>query len=568
MKFSELNLHPQIRKNLEKIDFVECTPIQAEAIPKILAGKDVAGLAQTGTGKTAAFLLPIINRILQAMEKQALGERPASEADQTEGDKLVANSAEAFKDWKKRHFILILVPTRELAEQVYDNAKKFLEGTGLKAVSIYGGTSYDRQKAGLKEGVEFVIATPGRLIDLYKEHLLDLKQCRAVIFDEADRMFDMGFKDDMRYLLSRIPRERQFLVFSATLNFDVLNVAYEFGADPVELNVSREQTKAENVQDEIFHVGQEDKPKFLLSLLRKHKPQQVIIFSNFKHNVERIAQFLTKNSIPAVGISSLLTQAQRNRVMSQFKAENDRNILVATDVAARGLDILGVDLVINFDLPDDPENYVHRIGRTGRAGHKGLAFSMVSDRDVEALMRIEEYVGHKLAIGWLDDKDLATDFAPFPSDKESFSKTRERTPREHRSYNEERQGRGASRGRGPDRGQRGPKAAQGGEERRRQRYTKKRNEPRRDEARNHQREEQPRHRDRRMGRHSNAPQGLSQKPSSMNQRKERSPYQRDKRRSAGGVRPHRPNTAPAAMVAKSGGSWGQKITGFIKNLFK
>lgn len=387
--------------NVEKAQFSECTPIQKDSIPILLQGKDLAGLAQTGTGKTAAFLLPLIDRVLRSKEPEEGVESPPERL---------------FPDWKKKNFVLILVPTRELAEQVYEAAEQFTAGTSLKSVAVYGGTSYDKQKAGMAQGVEFVIATPGRLIDLYKEHIVDLRQVRAVIFDEADRMFDMGFKDDMRYILSRIPKERQFLVFSATLNFDVLNTAYQFGAEPVEVNVSKDQPKAENVQDEIFHVGQADKPAYLLSLMRRDQPRQVIVFSNFKRNVERIAHFLNKNGIPAMGISSLLTQAQRNRVIEKFKSDNDANVLVATDLAARGLDILGVDMVINFELPDDPENYVHRIGRTGRAGHKGRAYSLVSDRDVDALSRVEQYLDHKVAVAWMEDQDILTEFTHFPSD--------------------------------------------------------------------------------------------------------------------------------------------------------
>jgi ATP-dependent RNA helicase RhlB len=304
-----------------------------------------------------------------------------------------------------------------LAEQVYENAIKFVGDSGLRAVAIYGGVSYDKQKEGLRNGVEFVIATPGRLIDLFKEHLVDLKQVRGVVFDEADRMFDMGFKDDMKFILQRIPKERQFMVFSATLNLDVLNTAYQFGANPVEVNVSRDQAKAENVEDKIFHVGQDEKGPHLLSLLRKHNPRQSIVFSNFKMNVPRITQFLNDNGMPAVGISSLLTQSQRNRVMEQFKGESDHNILVATDVAARGLDIKGVDMVVNFELPDDPENYVHRIGRTGRAGEKGIAFSLVSERDVDALARVEQYLKHKIDASFLEESELVKDFKAMPNDR-------------------------------------------------------------------------------------------------------------------------------------------------------
>ena len=404
MKFSELNLDPALMTAIQKIGYEECSPIQAQAMPIILDGKDVAGLAQTGTGKTAAFVLPLMERILRA--------RPAH-GEITDAEKEIKEKR-AFKDWKPQNFILVLVPTRELAEQVQDNIIKFGADSGLRGFAIYGGTGYDKQKEALKNGVEFIVATPGRLIDLYKEHLVDLKQVRAIVFDEADRMFDMGFKDDMKYILQRVPRERQFLVFSATLNFDVLNTAYQFGSEPVEINISRDQAKAENVKDQIFHVGNAEKPQHLLSLLKLHNPKQAIIFTNFKLNVEKITKFLVDNDVPAMAISSLLTQAQRNRVIEQFKAENHLNILVATDVAARGLDIKGVDLVINYELPMDSESYVHRIGRTGRAGTTGQAFSMVGEKDIESLTRIEDYLKHKIEVGYLENEQLLQEFKPFP----------------------------------------------------------------------------------------------------------------------------------------------------------
>ena len=404
MKFSELNLDPSLMSAIQKTGFDDCTPIQAQAMPYILDGKDVAGLAQTGTGKTAAFVLPLMERILRA--------RPAQGEISDEQKEIIEKRA--FKDWKPQNFILILVPTRELAEQVQDNILKFSNESGLKGFAIYGGTGYDKQKEALKNGVEFIVATPGRLIDLYKEHLVDLKQVRAIVFDEADRMFDMGFKDDMKYILQRVPRERQFLVFSATLNFDVLNTAYQFGSEPVEINISRDQAKAENVKDQIFHVGNNEKPQHLLSLLKVHNPKQAIIFTNFKLNVEKITKFLVDNDVPAMAISSLLTQAQRNRVIEQFKAENHLNILVATDVAARGLDIKGVDLVINYELPMDSESYVHRIGRTGRAGTTGQAFSLVGEKDIESLSRIEDYLKHKVDVGYLENDQLIQEFKPFP----------------------------------------------------------------------------------------------------------------------------------------------------------
>jgi ATP-dependent RNA helicase RhlE len=445
MRFSELNLEPSLFSAIQKLNFEECTPIQSQTIGPVLEGRDVAGLAQTGTGKTAAFLIPLMDRILKGrVNVDSLNEEQRGQL-----------AKRAFLEWKAQNFILVLVPTRELAEQVQENIQSLSVDSGLKGFAIYGGTSYDRQRDAVKTGLEFIVATPGRLIDLYKEHVVDLKQVRAVVFDEADRMFDMGFKDDMKYILERIPKDRQFLVFSATLNFDVLNTAYQFGADPVEINVSLDQSKAENVKDELFHVGNDDKAMYLLSLLKKHNPKQAIIFSNFKFSVERIARFLTENGVPAMGISSLLTQAQRTRVMEQFRAENEKNILVATDVAARGLDIKGVDLVINFELPMDAESYVHRIGRTGRAGAEGRAISLASDRDVESLSRIEDYLKHKVEIGWIEDNELIRDYKIPPREQDSYQ---DRGPRREGGGD-----RGPRRegGRPPRSGDRGPREGGG-----------------------------------------------------------------------------------------------------------
>lgn len=555
MKFSELGMQPEIMDALGQLGFEDCTAIQETSMPHILEGKDVAGLAQTGTGKTAAFLLPLIDRILKANAGYGAGE----------GE----NPERAFTKWEKNHFILVLVPTRELAEQVFENFNKFKGNTGLKGVSIYGGVAYDKQKQALNNGVEFVIATPGRLIDLYKEHLVDMRQVRAIVFDEADRMFDMGFKDDMKYILQRVPKDRQFLVFSATLNFDVLNTAYQFGAQPIEVNVSRDQAKAENVVDKIFHVGFNERPGYLLAVLRKHKPRQAIVFSNFKMNVARIAKFLTDNGIPAVGISSLLTQAQRNRVMEQFKGENDQNILVATDVAARGLDIKGVDMVINYELPDDAENYVHRIGRTGRANEKGLAFSLVSEKDIEALSRIEDYLKYKLEKDWLEDAELVKDHKPFPSDRDSGEKRsfssgggRKGPPRDGGRRFE----RGGPRSRRPDRpdgrpdrperserpdrpvGRPAPrfeKAADGGTEPRREGRPPRHKHGRRDERR------QP----------ALQPSANGQRGGRRNEDKR---ITAERKQRPGGPRPSAPK---APVVPKTSPSVGQRVSNFFKKLF-
>lgn len=423
MQFSELGLRSEILEQLEALGFKEPTPIQAAVIPTILKGKDVSGLAQTGTGKTGAFVIPLLDRWLRAKED------PQS-------------------DWKKNDFFLILVPTRELASQVEKAVLEIGQKTGVKTACVFGGASYEDQKKALHGGATFVVGTPGRLLDLYKTHDIDLNAVKAIVFDEADRMFDMGFKDDMKYILRRVPKTRQFLFFSATLNFDVLNTAYQFGAEPVEYNISRDQATAEGIQHEILHVGSDEKPMYLLSTLKKYAPQQCIVFSNFKNNVGRIAKFLKINGVEATAMSSLLSQMQRNKVLEAFKT-GKKAILVATDVAARGLDIKGVDLVINFELPDDPEGYVHRIGRTGRAGTLGKAVGLVGDKDVDALQRIEGYLKEKIKTGWFEDTDLIREFKPFPAfddfkddlDQGPTKKPQHHTPQHNRPQQQQQGGR-------------------------------------------------------------------------------------------------------------------------------
>ncbi len=432
MKFSELNLDPRLQQSLEKIGFLETTPIQEACIPEILAKKDIAGLAQTGTGKTGAFLIPLIERIYSSLNTSS--EKPA--------EKQALN----FENWNAQSFILVLVPTRELADQIHENILSLTQFEPLRSVTVYGGTSYDKQTSMLRQGVHFVVATPGRLIDLYKEHIVDFKQVKALVIDEADRLFDMGFKDDMSFILSRIPRERQFLCFSATLNFDVLNMAYQFGAQPVEISLSRDQKKSDNVKDEIFHISQSEKYTYILSILKKYNPKQVIVFTNFKFQVERIVQFLNQNKVPAIGISSLLTQAQRNRVIDQFRSENESNLLVATDLAARGLDIVGVDLVINYDMPQDPANYIHRVGRTGRAGQSGLAFSLICDQDLESLKRVEDLTKTKIDAGWFEETELIQPV------KQTFAPRSHSNSRNNQGHRE--QARENSRDRGRDNGPR------------------------------------------------------------------------------------------------------------------
>jgi ATP-dependent RNA helicase RhlB len=545
LDFVDLKLSPNLEENILAMGYSKPTPIQEQAIPHLLIGQDLAGLAQTGTGKTAAFLIPLIERILrteQYIQNPAADifftDSSAPEEEKPEDSKSLKRRV--IKDWKPNHFFLVLLPTRELAEQVLENFNSLVKNMPIRGVSIYGGTGYDKQIDALKKGVQFIFATPGRLIDLYKEHLVDLKQVRGVVFDEADRMFDMGFKDDMKFILQRIPNERQFLVFSATLNLEVLNTAYQFSANPVEINISRDQTSAENVKDFLFHVGDSEKPQHLISLLKKHNPKQAIIFTNYKHNVERVAQFLSQNNFPAIAISSLLTQAQRTRVISQFKETNDINIMVATDIAARGLDIQGVDLVINYDLPMDCETYVHRIGRTGRANSLGTALSLCSDKDVEALSRIEEFLKRKVENQYLDDSELIKEFKQFKEVRTNqYDKKPHGSEGRRKSYDNR------------DRGDRGGRSKDARPQEV-NRYAG--NKPQQHKA--HDQKKGPAAVDNR--RNENAPKHGSQP------RK----YDKSQRPAHSGAvhRPYKPKSVSGAVVKKAG--LGAKVIGFFQKLFK
>lgn len=556
MEFSDWNLVPELHKNIVDLGYKTPTPIQAQAIPIVINGQDLAGLAQTGTGKTAAFLLPLIDRVIRSQN--------ASEDE--------ISKQRRFPDWKSNNFILVLLPTRELAEQVYDNFSSFTKDMNLKSISIYGGVGYDKQKAALRNGIQFIFATPGRLIDLYKEHLIDLRLVRAVVFDEADRMFDMGFKDDMKFILQRVPRERQFLVFSATLNLDVLNTAYQFGANPVEINISRDKATADNVKDKLYHVGDGEKAQILLSLLKKQNPKQTIIFTNFKNNVERIAHFLSDNKFPAIAISSLMTQAQRTRVLEQFKEVNEKNILVATDIAARGLDIQGVDLVINYELPMDCETYVHRIGRTGRANAEGTALNLCSDRDLDSLNRIQDFLKRKIDQDYLEATDIITEYIPFADSR-------------GRSHSGGGSGGGKPRGdfrgggkprneRGSDRGGRGnrPQGQQGSGHGNRDRNQQR---PHRNEQSAHPKTEGQQQSPKPQHQHGNKPQHTNpnQQNAKSGQHQNRpqnsggsGKYKNGKPNYSKGPKSYDKKATPKVPAAKAGGI-KQKVVGFFKRIF-
>ncbi len=369
--FTSLDLPRPILQGIEEAGFSHCTPVQAETLPLALAGTNVAGQAQTGTGKTAAFLIAAFHRMLT---------RPAPEGR---------------KPTQPR--TLILAPTRELAIQIARDAATLGAHTGFRIALAYGGTGYVEQRRALEEGVDVLIGTPGRLIDYFKQRVFDLKAVQVAVLDEADRMFDLGFIKDVRYLLKHCPppERRLNLLFSATLSWRVTELAYEQMDDPRLIRIEPERVTAERVRQAVYYPATDEKIALLIGLLRQRDPRRTIVFANTKRATEQIADYLKANGFQAAVLSGDVPQRTRQRLLRQFSA-GELPVLVATDVAARGLDIPDVSHIFNFDLPQDAEDYVHRIGRTARFGASGDAISFACERYATALPDIEAYLGYKL----------------------------------------------------------------------------------------------------------------------------------------------------------------------------
>ncbi len=372
LTFSSFELHPALQAGLEGAGFTRCTPIQALTLPVALPGGDVAGQAQTGTGKTLAFLVAVVNRLLT---------RPAL-ADRKPEDPRA----------------LILAPTRELAIQIHKDAVKFGSDLGLRFALVYGGVDYDKQRELLQQGVDVIIATPGRLIDYVKQHkVVSLHACEICVLDEADRMFDLGFIKDIRFLLRRMPERtiRQTLLFSATLSHRVLELAYEHMNEPQKLVVEAETITAARVRQRIYFPADDEKIPLLLGLLSRSEGARTMVFVNTKVFVERVARSLEKAGYRVGVLSGDVPQKKRESLLNRFQ-KGQLEILVATDVAARGLHIDGIKYVYNYDLPFDAEDYVHRIGRTARLGEEGDAISFACERYAMGLPDIEAYIEQKI----------------------------------------------------------------------------------------------------------------------------------------------------------------------------
>jgi ATP-dependent RNA helicase RhlB len=390
MKFTELNFPESVLKGIEKAGFADLTPVQEESIPLALLGKDVAAQAQTGTGKTAAFLLSLFTRML-------------------------ANPRETSNNPRA----LVMAPTRELVVQIVEDAKILGAFCPFKVQAIFGGMDYDKQRQALKSGVDVIVATPGRLIDYARQKVFSFDSVEALVIDEADRMFDMGFIKDLRFILRKLPpvEKRQTMLFSATLSHRVMELAYEFMNLAEKVSIEPEQVTAERVEQILYHAGRREKFPLLLGLLKKDPgAERVLVFVNTKREAEHLAERLQANDFKAAVISGDIPQNKRMRILTDFK-EGHLTFLVATDVASRGIHIDGVTHVINYDLPQDAEDYVHRIGRTARAGAGGKAISFADEDLVFHLPDIEEYIGQKIPSAFPEDDDFCWDYKRSPPRK-------------------------------------------------------------------------------------------------------------------------------------------------------
>ncbi len=363
MSFKEFNFHPKITTGIDACGFNIPTPIQKEAIPPILAGQDIYGLAQTGTGKTAAFVLPLFQRLMTGSRKKARA--------------------------------LIMAPTRELAEQIHDAIKKMAGKTHLKSVAIYGGVGKSPQIKAIRAGAEIIVACPGRLLDLYNEGNINLDNIEVLILDEADHMFDKGFLPDIKRIVSQLPKKRQTLVFSATMPGELRRLAEKILYQPVTVKINH-TLPAATISHTRFNVKKEQKTAFLKHLMKEQDMATTIVFTRTKHKAKNLARQLQNSGFRATSLQGNMTQGNRRKAMEGFR-NGKFNIMVATDIAARGIDVLGISHVVNYDLPDTVETYTHRTGRTGRAEEKGLAYSFVSPEDKKMITQIERNLGKKMA---------------------------------------------------------------------------------------------------------------------------------------------------------------------------
>lgn len=389
IRFDTLNLPAKLQAGVRSAGFEVCTPIQAQTLPRALQGQDVAGQAQTGTGKTAAFLLATLNHLLVKADG---------------------------KDERRKHpRAIILAPTRELAIQINEDAKVLGSGTNFRFQVVFGGADYEKQRKGLEEGVDVLIGTPGRFIDYFRQKVFNLKEVEVVVLDEADRMFDLGFIKDIRYVLRRLPPadQRLNLLFSATLSQKVLELAFEHMNDPESVRIDPDKMTVDLVTQAVYFPSNREKIPLLIGLLRCMDAHRTMVFVNTKREAEKLERFLCHNAIDAKAISGDVPQNKRIRMLKAFQS-GELPVLVATDVASRGLHVPNVSHVINYDVPQDPEDYVHRIGRTARAGASGDSITFACESYAMSLPEVEKYIGHPIPVQSLDPNLLADIKIPPP----------------------------------------------------------------------------------------------------------------------------------------------------------
>ena len=367
--FDNLNLEPTINAAIKLKGYTTPTPIQAQAIPELLKGKDLLGVAQTGSGKTAAFSLPIINHLALNPKKYT----------------------------PKAPRVLILTPTRERASQIDLNIKTYSEGLDLKTRVIFGGVGAQPQIRALKSGLDIVVATPGRLVDLMGSRDISLENVEIFVLDEADRMLDMGFINDVKKMIARLPKNKQTLLFSATMPKDIEALAKSLLRDPVRVAVTPESSTVEKISQRINYLKKENKVKLLTKIIQEEDITSTLVFTRTKHGADRVVRLLEKSSIKAAAIHGNKSQNNRERALTKFR-DGDIKILVATDIAARGIDVSHISHVINFNLPEDPKSYVHRIGRTARAGRTGVAISFCDEQELSQVRTIEKHIKKKITV--------------------------------------------------------------------------------------------------------------------------------------------------------------------------
>ena len=398
LSFDQLDLHESIRLGVKDSGFEFCTPIQAKTLPITLQQQDIAGQAQTGTGKTAAFLIAMYRKLLSHPAEQKGARQPRA---------------------------FILAPTRELAVQIANDAELLGSHTGFRIGLAYGGTDYEKQRNIISDGIDVLIGTPGRIIDYFKQGVFKLDQVEVAILDEADRMFDLGFIKDIRYLLRRLPppEKRLNMLFSATLSQRVMELAYEHLNEPELVRIEPDKVTADRVRQAIFFPSNAEKVPLLVGLIREMGAARIMVFVNMKREAERLQAYLEANGIEAAAISGDVPQRKRLKMLMRFQS-GDLPVLIGTDVASRGLHIPDVNYVINYDLPQDSEDYVHRIGRTARAGAWGDAISFGCESYAMSLPDIEEYIGHKIPVAQYTPDQLPEIIRPKARPRSSGSSRR------------------------------------------------------------------------------------------------------------------------------------------------